>query len=254
MSDIPTSPLTMPDTPLPSSIGAPATLMDEWRRLGAFLKRPQLEAKVAQSPAFRLITRIYLLDMLAMLALVIAASVAVAMGVYLPKTAIAGMEFTPTLILAVIIGAPLLEEIAFRSWLSGKPAHIAALLLLGMGVMGAGILHVAAPLAGAGAMALGLALAVAVLVVWRAKPAMGWFNRAFPLLFWFSAFAFALVHIFNFDEGKWWWLLPLVLPQFVLGSLAGYVRIRVGLWGAILLHALHNASALGIAALASLSG
>lgn len=252
MSDIPTSPLTTAETPLPSSIGAPATLMDEWRRLGSFLKQPQLETKVAQSSAFKLITRIYLLDMLAMFALVIAASIAVAMGVYLPKTAIAGMEFTPTLILAVIIGAPLLEEVAFRSWLSGEPAHIAALLLLGMGMAAAGILHVVSPLAGAGAMTLGTALAVGALVIWRTRPAMDWFTRAFPLFFWFSALAFALIHIFNFDEGAWWMLLPLVLPQFVLGSLAGYVRVRVGLWGAILLHAMHNASALGIAALASL--
>ena len=46
-------------------------------------------------------------------------------------------------------------------------------------------------------------------------------------------------------------LLPLVLPQFILGMLLGYVRVRIGLWSAILLHAAHNATALSIAALAT---
>jgi membrane protease YdiL (CAAX protease family) len=54
----------------------------------------------------------------------------------------------------------------------------------------------------------------------------------------------------NFDEGSLAILLPLVLPQFILGMMLGYLRVRFALWAAILLHAAHNATALAIAAIA----
>ena len=83
---------------------------------------------------------------------------------------------------------------------------------------------------------------------------MDWFTGAFPLFFWFATLAFALVHIANFEFGGSWsslaMLLPLVLPQFILGMMLGYVRVRFALWAAILLHAAHNATALSLAAIA----
>ena len=35
-------------------------------------------------------------------------------------------------------------------------------------------------------------------------------------------------------------LLPLVLPQFILGAMLGYLRVHYGLWTAIALHMIHN--------------
>ena len=87
--------------------------------------------------AFRVLARIYALDMLAMVALIGIASALVAAGVYIPETALAGMEFTLPIILMVVIGAPVMEEIAFRGWLSGKPGPVIALLLLAAGGVGA---------------------------------------------------------------------------------------------------------------------
>ena len=82
---------------------------------------------------------------------------------------------------------------------------------------------------------------------------MRWFAKAFPVFFWLSVLSFALVHLANFEEGGAV-LFVLVLPQFVLGTMLGYVRTRVGLWAAIALHAAHNATALGIASLAMTAG
>ena len=67
---------------------------------------------------------------------------------------------------------------------------------------------------------------------------------AVPLFYWLSTAGFACVHLLNFDEGSLYVLLPLVLPQFVTGSILGYLRVHYGLWAAMLLHALHNGTAM----------
>jgi membrane protease YdiL (CAAX protease family) len=38
-----------------------------------------------------------------------------------------------------------------------------------------------------------------------------------------------------------------VLPQFIAGTLFGYMRVRYGFWTAVALHALHNGTALSLA-------
>lgn len=203
------------------------------------------------------LARIFALDLMVMLGLVVAASIAMASGVYLPKTALAGMEFTPLIILGVIVAAPVFEELLFRSWLSGKAAHILALIAVIAGLAGAAFAHASAPLVAAILAAAGLIAAFALLVSLNKRPPMRWFARAYPGIFWFAALAFALVHLFNFDAFSDWSslavLLPLVLPQFVLGALLGYVRVQIGLWAAILLHAAHNSVAVSLAALSTLA-
>src|SRR5690606_37132816 len=91
-----------------------------------------------------------------------------------------------------------------------------------------------------------LGLAVVILWRWRRRPAMGWFSRAFPLFFWLSTASFACVHLLNYDEGSLYVLLPLVLPQFVTGSILGYLRVHYGLWAAMLLHSLHNGGGIAL--------
>ncbi len=262
MNDMPTSPVTEPEVPMtantaigdasqPGNSPAPAaTMRGEWRRLAAFLKRPSLEVSAQSGAPFTVLARIYALDMAAMFVLITLASLAIAAGMELPKTALAEAEFTPIIILAVIVGAPVLEEVAFRSWLSGRPGHIFALLLVGVGAFGFGLTNATAPLVGAGLLLAAFAGSFAALIIFRYRPPMRWFAALFPGFFWLSTLAFALVHLANFDEGSLGILLPLVLPQLILGGLLGYIRVRVGLWAAILLHAAHNATALGIAALA----
>ncbi|MHA7820298.1 MAG: CPBP family glutamic-type intramembrane protease [Erythrobacter sp.] len=258
MSDMPTSPVSDPeieatfgDGPGTDALAAPApTMVEEWRRLGAFLRRPTLDVQTQDGSPLLVLARIFTLDMAIMVALVTIAGAVIALGIELPETALAGMEFTPGLIALVVFGAPVLEEVVFRSWLSGRPGQLLALLSLvvAFGLIGAfagdGSLMALPFLAG------GLLGAVASLVLLRDRPPLRWFAWAFPLLFWLSTLAFALVHLANFKEGGAV-LLALVLPQFVLGALLGYVRVRIGLWAAIVLHSAHNATAITIAALAT---
>ncbi|EAQ28252.1 hypothetical protein NAP1_11673 [Erythrobacter sp. NAP1] len=247
MNDYPTSPVT----PARVLIAPADTMRGEWQRLGAFLKRPSLGVNAEQSQPFKVLARIYTLDVAAMAALITLATIAVAAGIYIPATALAGIEFTPLVILSVVIGAPVLEEIFFRGWLSGKPAHIYALLAVILGAVGFGVSHQTSPMLGLAAPVIGIAAAIGLAFRLRNRPPFGWFAFAFPVFFWLSTVAFALVHLWNFEEGSLAILLPLVLPQFILGMLLGYVRVRIGLWSAILLHAAHNATALSIAALAT---
>lgn len=250
MSVEPTSPEIPVEHGLPAVAGPAPTLAEEWRRLGRFVRRPALPETSVREGALTVLARVFALDVLAMLALILAAMVAVAAGVYIPETALAGIEFTPVIVLLVVVVAPVLEELVFRGWLSGRPGVLLALLALGLGAAGFGAVHATQPLAGFAVLVGGAVAAIAALVLLRRRAAMGWFAAFFPLFYWISVIAFALVHLWNFDEGSLLILLPLVLPQFILGMLLGYVRVQVGLWAAILLHAAHNSAALSIAALA----
>lgn len=237
------------------ALRAPASsIIGEWKRFGAFLKRPTLDVGAQNEGAPTVLARIFALDMAAMFVLIGLASALIAAGIYIPATALAGMEFTPGIIFAVVIGAPVMEEIAFRGWLSGKPGPILALILIAAGASGAFFLHASAPAIGALIGVAAIVAALAALFILRAKPAMDWFAKLFPVFFWLATISFALVHLANFDEGSLAVLLPLVLPQFILGMMLGYVRVRFALWAAIALHAAHNATAITIAAFAGQLG
>ena len=252
MNDMPTSPVSTSQTG-DLVTGAPAaSIRGEWRRFGAFLKRPNLDAEMISASPLTVLLRIFALDALFMFALILAASIAVAAGVYLPETSLAGIEFTLLVILGVVVAAPVFEELFFRGWLSGRPGPVIALFSFLIGAAGFGLLHVSYPLIGVGLGVIGIGAGIAALLALRGLPPFDWFRSYFPFFFWLATLSFALVHLGNFDEGSLAILLPLVLPQFILGTMVGYVRVRIGLWAAIVLHALHNATALALAGLASL--
>lgn len=72
-------------------------------------------------------------------------------------------------------------------------------------------------------------------------------NRYFAFYFYASALLFGAIHIANFESNEQvFWLAPLlVAPQIILGFFLGYIRIKLGLGYAMLLHAAHNAILLG---------
>jgi GNAT superfamily N-acetyltransferase len=91
------------DDPAAVERAAPAPdMVGEWRRLWVFLRRPTLAVAGQSAAPFTVLARIYTLDMIAIACLIGLASVAVAAGVYIPETALAGLEFTLPLILAVL--------------------------------------------------------------------------------------------------------------------------------------------------------
>ncbi|WP_454597707.1 CPBP family glutamic-type intramembrane protease [Qipengyuania sp. SM2507] len=242
-------------TSVTTSLGEANSAREEWRRFAAFLKRPALPARARprSGASLRAVLRMLGLDFAMMAVLMALATAVVAAGVDLPETALETIDISFLIVALVVIGAPLLEEIAFRGWLSGRPGHVFGLLAL---VAGLGALAAMPALGDTTGVATGIVIiaclvffpGLALLILWRLRrrDAMGWFTRAFPLFFWLSTAAFACVHLFNFDRGSLYVLLPLVLPQFVTGSILGYLRVHYGLWAAMLLHALHNGTAIAL--------
>lgn len=236
-----------------TSLPAPVTTGAVWNSYFAFVKRPRLPDRAAEPGRPGLVALLHMLglDLAFMTVLVSLAGLALVAGVELPETALAGLEIDLQLALTVVLVAPLAEEILFRSWLSGRPGHLVALLVMALGVMAAavalvnrgGALYLAT-------VAITLVLVLAALILLRKRLAMAWFQSIFPLLFWLSTIAFASIHLLNYEQGNLAILLPLVLPQFVLGTILAYMRVHYGLWSGVLLHAAHNGLILGTVVLA----
>ncbi|MEM7730440.1 MAG: CPBP family intramembrane glutamic endopeptidase [Pseudomonadota bacterium] len=154
------------------------------------------------------------------------------------------------LVLAAVLFAPVIEEVLFRSWLGG-----ARLCLLGLPVL-LSLLAVGTAAGQVGPMlSFGLAGALSVLILSiarryselspEAQRAARW--RLFPTAFYGSALLFAMLHLSNYEGGFSSPVMALaVLPQFVVGLVLGYVRMRFGLVAAIIFHALYNFVLVGL--------
>jgi membrane protease YdiL (CAAX protease family) len=73
-------------------------------------------------------------------------------------------------------------------------------------------------------------------------------NKNYRLIFYFSALCFGYAHIFNFGTLSTSVLLfspILILPQFFMGSVAGFLRVRFGFMWSYALHFCHNLLFLG---------
>ena len=223
------------------------------------MARPRLPAqdKPRASRSAVALLRVYLLDLLLMAMLATIAGIVIAAGVELPESSLANLALTPGLVAAILVIAPIGEEIAFRGWLTGRVRDVLASIVF-IGGMGATAWLGASDVSGASiwsiaVLIVALGLTIILFRTARQRPAMRWFARLFPLFFWFSTLAFACVHLLNFEEGALFVLLPLVLPQFVLGALLGYLRVTYGLGASIALHALHNGTAMALVALATVA-
>jgi len=239
---------------LATSLPPARTSREEWAAVRAFLARPRLPKRTAPLPLGVIgVLRLYLLDVILMISIAIIASIVVLAGFEIPKSSLEEMALTPAWIAVIIIGAPISEELMFRSWLSGKPGHLVA---GGSVIAGLVLLPVLVAQGQTGSyIALGVLAALVLgsayaLWRWRAAPPLRWFGAFFPVIFWMVAIAFALIHLVNYEAAGLITLLPLVVPQFVAGTLFGYARVRYGLWSSIVLHALHNATAVGAMLLA----
>jgi membrane protease YdiL (CAAX protease family) len=215
----------------------------EWREFVAFLRRPVLPQRVTgiRFAALGATLRLFALDLLLMGLLIAVAALATALGFHLPENAIDGLDLGPLWLTIIIVVAPLGEELVFRSWLSGRPGHVTAVIALLVGIA----LPVISGPQGHPVLVLG-SVAVAVLVAtgllfWlRRHPPFPWFSRHFAWFYAASALLFASVHLTNYTQGASLVLLVLVIPQLIAGMILGYARITYGLWSDMLLHMLHN--------------
>ena len=255
-----TSPLTPPEIDRTfgdlEAVPPRPTLLGEWGRFGGFLKRPHLPDARGQEPGkLRAVGRMLALDMIVMAVLLTLIGVASAFGFELPDNVNNELGLTLGAIVLVVAVAPVLEELIFRSWLTGRPAVLAAVAVCvaGFGAVPYGVSQMDPEqtmpllLAIGPLVAMGAAPLSAYLLLGRPVPR--WFTAGFAVFFWLSTLGFALVHLANYTEGNLVFLLPLVLPQFALGTMLGYLRVHYGLAPAIALHASHNALLFGLAIL-----
>ena len=229
---------------------SPATLLGEWSRFGGFLKRPHLpDARGREPGKLRAVGRMLALDMMVMVALLSLIGLASVLGFEPPENVNNALGPTFEAIALVVVVAPLLEELIFRSWLAGRPSVMAAVAVcvIGFGVVPYGVSQVDPEQTMPLLLAIGplAAMVAAPLAAYallsRAAPRL--FIAGFPVFFWLSTLGFALVHLANYIDASWAMLgilLPLVLPQFALGTMLGYLRVHYGLVTAFALHALHN--------------
>lgn len=224
-----------------------------WARFGAFLRRPELPARATgpRVDALPVLGKLFALDLLLMSALMALVGIVLALGFELPGHLLESMELGPSLLIFMLVGAPIGEEILFRGWLSGRPAHAWAVVLLFLASLGLAMSRMgASPLLdpSAGSIVFGGGLVLALAVAWRGRrqTAARLFRRHFRWFYLLSTLAFASVHLANFAEGNALVLLPLTLPQFALGLILGYARVQFGLWASVLLHMAHNALFVGL--------
>lgn len=217
-----------------------------WRDFAHFLHRPDWTGPVGLRAGWRTAAAMFVLNVLGLAVLLLV------LPLWQHVTGIDGpsaFEGIPpeVLIPAVVLGAPIGEEILFRGWLSGRPR---ALWLLGcvlIAVLALAILPTGSAQAGIALLGLLLTALVGWLVL-RKRAAPGWIARGFPALFFVSAGLFGLVHVFNYSAPGLLHL-PMILPQLWAGLTLGFVRTRVGLPASMLVHGASNALALGLVAL-----
>lgn len=154
------------------------------------------------------------------------------------------LQFLAMFGLAVIV-APLIEEIIFRFPLKYRRGALVyggiVVGMLGTGIaMNVGMIFKTAAFVGTGVGILSYALMLYMNTGEEKLDQLS--KKLFPFLFYASALVFAFAHISNYElPADRWYITPaLVMPQFFLGLMLGYARIKYGLWAAIFLHALNN--------------
>lgn len=175
-------------------------------------------------------------------------------GVTLPEPSgdVTEMASQPSFILIAAVMAPVLEELLFRSWLGTRwgVLLIAPLLLVGLALF---------VLMGAEDISSGIRYGLAIVIIGsfalyisrylKARHTAGVLDaalrRVFPFAFWGTSLGFGLMHLTNYEGGEMGILLPLIiLPQFTVGVILGYVRMRFGLWSAMIFHGAYNTALL----------
>jgi membrane protease YdiL (CAAX protease family) len=223
-----------------------ARLPATWRQFGAFLRAPQVltPAGLRSPGAARTIGAMLALHLIGL------AVIGLLMSGWMTLLGIEGPEAFAQLpphylVPLAVLGAPLIEESVFRGWLTGRPRALWLLLWLAAGI---GLTVMAqhgllSPLVAAG---LPLAAALVGWIVLRKRETGPLFRAGFPLIFYASATVFGLIHVLNYTAPGLVHL-PLVLPQLWAGLTLGFLRLRIGLPAAMLVHAVSNGLAVSLA-------
>ncbi|WP_336987393.1 type II CAAX prenyl endopeptidase Rce1 family protein [Altererythrobacter aquiaggeris] len=194
----------------------------------------------------------FVLDLVLMCVLLAAALTIFSFGVDIPANKLDSLTLDPQILFVIIIAAPVFEEILFRSWLSGRPALITIMLILGAFALGLATIAGASGLDNRWIFAIGGVAAIIAATFaglhLRGRAPFRFFTRHFGWFYALSTGLFAVAHLGNYDNANPVFLL-LVIPQAVAGLVFGYTRIHYGLWASMLVHALHNGTFIAFAML-----
>ena len=146
-------------------------------------------------------------------------------------------------ILYAAVMFPILEEIAFRLYLKRTVLNVfVSVLFMAYMISSAFIFktsHFSLENYGLPRIFLSISVALIALFIYKKRV----FSLKFKHLYYLSALLFGLVHIYNYDYTNTEVLIFVVaicMPQIISGLFLGYVRIKYGIIGAIILHGLLN--------------
>jgi membrane protease YdiL (CAAX protease family) len=152
-----------------------------------------------------------------------------------------------SVILAMVILGPLIEEIMFRGWLSGTwRAFVGSALFLGIVFAGAPL---ATELAGGSRAVAQISLGmIGVFLLSLFSPIdagqpLPTYRQSFPYIFWAQGVAFGLLHFQNVSGVPSVIAILSTLPFVLCAWIWGYARIVIGLRAAVILHAAYNVPA-----------
>lgn len=140
----------------------------------------------------------------------------------------------------IVVLAPILEELAFRAFLSTSAKAVfiglAFFLLYVCGLVHASIWRAATPtsvaidhyFAGLWIL-IPTGIASLLLYLFAREPVLALFRRRGAWIFWISCVVFGAAHAADFTRQLAWWGFVLALPQFLVGVGLGYLRITFGL-------------------------
>jgi len=151
---------------------------------------------------------------------------------------------------ALIVLAPILEEIYFRLFLT----RTTKIMIIGLGLFVGIIVVLFIPMKGidslflipttdlplhymlANLIIIILGLSISILMFpFQENISKLLLGHKSPVIF-FSLSIFALLHVYNFEDGFHLWLTVITLPQFVGGMVFVYIRVNHGLKWSIFTH------------------
>lgn len=145
----------------------------------------------------------------------------------------------------IVFIVPFIEEFLFRFWLGRRWGILVVLPTL--------LVMAALILAKISLKDLNVALSLLLLLVvagylittYRRTSIYGVHDDRiqtfFPYLFWGTSISFALMHLGNFNtSGIGLLAVIIVLPQFIAGTMMGYIRMRLGFLAGFAFHAAYN--------------
>lgn len=213
-----------------------------------FLRSPRLPEEPPQSPPLTLFIHILGLSLLLSFGMLMLLGLLQQSGLIpeLPHAMEDVMEDYPLwmVFLLAALAAPLMEELAFRLWLIGNPLYVIISLWVMATFMNGALIQTRLPVLGYVLLGIAAMLTVLMLTFKEATAAVldRIYGQHYSWVFYGASILFALLHLINFKPDLQILLMAplLVLPQFLLGLLLGYLRVQLGLVWAIALHGVYN--------------